>query len=104
MPSSTGDPWLDWLRELLCKIYKEWGGDCDVDFPQAASGWVTKVAAAYSQNGAPTFTDPLKKQQFLDLLDALEAHLKLPGNSLSSSDTNTLIAMIAGLRSDLGTP
>lgn len=102
MPASTGDPWLDWLRELLCKIYKEWGGDCDTDFPQAASGWVAKVTSAYSQNGAPTFADPLKRQQFLDLLDALDAHLKLAGNSLSSADTNALLAMIAGLRSDLG--
>lgn len=104
MPSSTGNPWLDWLLELLCKTYKEWGGDCQVDFPEAPSGWVSKVTAAYSQNGAPTFTDPLKKQQFLDLLDALEAHLKLSTNSLSSADTNALLALIAGLRNDLGAP
>lgn len=89
------------MRELLCRIYKEWGGDCATDFPQASSGWVAKVTGAYSTNGAPTFSDPLKKQQFLDHLDALESHLKLGENSLSSADTNALFSMIEGLRNDL---
>lgn len=102
MPSSTGDAWLDWLRELLCKIYKVWGGDCAVDFPQAATGWVAKTTGAYAANGAPTFADSTSKQQFLDLLSALEAHLKFQGNSLSTADTTALSAMISGLRSDLG--
>ncbi len=101
MPPPPGDPWLDWLRELLCRIYKQWGGDCATEFPEAPSGWVAKVTQAYSSNGAPTFSDPLLKQQFLDTLDALESHLKLAANSLSTADTNALFSMIEGLRNDL---
>ncbi len=96
--------WTDWLRVLLCKLFQSWGGNCETLFPPQPSGWIAMVTDAYNANGAPTFTDLLEKQQFLELLDALDAHLKLPDNSLSASDNNKLLSLIAALRAALGGP
>jgi hypothetical protein len=93
--------WLQLLLQLLCQIYQELGGDCkDLynDIPDAPS----TVCDAYDTNGAPKFTDQKDKAAFLGTLTSLQTQLASPNNTLPSSDTANLTAMISGLRKDLG--
>lgn len=95
--------WIDRLRELICKIYQEWGGDCADLFPIAeTSGWIDLVIARYENDGAPTFGASAERQDYLNTLDELEAHLALPGNTLSQADTQRLQKLIDDLRLAIG--
>ena len=92
--------WIDDLLELLCRIYKAWGGDCS-DFEGDAHKAVVKLVGVYSTLGAPTFTSPAARLDFLKQLDGLAAHLDLAENSLEPSDTIALLGLIENLRKDL---
>jgi hypothetical protein len=94
--------WIEDLLEILCKLYKFWGGkDCSV-FGGDPHTAVTVMVGTYAKDGAPVFATPAAKADFLALLDALEALLALPGNSLSGADNLALITLIADLRKDIG--
>jgi hypothetical protein len=93
--------WIDDLLDVLCKIYKSFGGDCS-DFEGDPHKAVTLVVDAYHTQGAPVFKTPQEKAAFLALLDELEALLAMPANSLAPADTLSLTVLIAELRKDIG--
>jgi hypothetical protein len=102
MPPTTNSPvWIIRLRELLCAIYQEWGGDC-ADLGVAPTAWIDTVTSAYVKNGAPTFADDAAQMEFLDTVGQLETHLASPDNSLTAEDNARLTTLIAALRNDLG--
>ena len=94
--------WTAWLRELLCRLYMAWGGQCD-ELGKTPSNWVNTVVGVYATKGAPTFPDQNAKERFLTTLDLLEVHLAQPGNTLTPAENAELAAWIADLRADLGT-
>jgi hypothetical protein len=98
MPTPT---WTDWLLELLCRLYKAWGGDCR-DFNGSPATAITLLQGAYGQNGLPNFPTQKDRDDFINTLDALEAHLALSGNTLTSGQNASLNQLIADLRKDLG--
>lgn len=92
--------WDKWLKDLLCKMYQKWGGDCATLGP-GPGDWVGTVAAEYEGTGAPTFANTSDKNKFLTDLDELEDGLKSTNNTLSSTQNSQLLSLIASLRSDL---
>jgi hypothetical protein len=93
--------WIDDVMDLLCRIYRDLGGDCK-DLYDHPSGAPTRVVAAYNTKGAPTFPNPADLATFLANLDALEQALLSDINTLSGTDTEALLSMIESLRKDLG--
>lgn len=101
MPTSSSNPWIDWLRDLLCEMYEAWGGDCD-DLGLNATEWINTLEAEYNSTGAPQFSNEQERRAFLELLDNTEEHLDKPQNSLSQQDDQDLRDLIANLRGDIG--
>jgi hypothetical protein len=93
MPSS----WVDWLMELLCRIYKEWGGNC-ADLGLTPTDAIKQSLDTFNNNGLPSFPDPAKEEEFFNTVDAIEAHLDLPDNSLTTEDDEKLRQLIADMR------
>ena len=95
------DPvWLVNLRELICRIYEEWGGDC-ANLPFDGPARIAMVVANYKISGPPNFADENARQAFLDLLTELETQLNDPDNTLSGADTATLRQFITDLRNQI---
>ena len=93
--------WIEILRELLCRIYQQWGGNCD-DLGQTESAWVATVCNEYEQEGLPAFANQQERDDYIQLLTDLENHLNENANTLSSGDDADLRQLIADLRADLG--
>ena len=90
--------WEDWLRFVICEIYKAWGGDCK-NLGGEPTVWINTVTAELEANGAPTFADQAAEDAFLDLLSQLETGLQSPNNALAQADTDRLKVFIDTLRS-----
>jgi hypothetical protein len=93
--------WLILLRELICRIYKEWGGDCN-NLPQGIPGQIKTLVDTYAAQGPPDLPSESAVTAYLALLDETEAHLNLPQNTLAAEDDAALRQLIADLRNDLG--
>lgn len=93
--------WLARLRDLLCELYEQWGGNC-AELGQGETNWIDTVCGSYAAEGAPHFEVPAEKDAFLSTLTELETHLGLSANTLSAADTGRLTDLIADLRTDLG--
>lgn len=100
MPVTTPTPWAEWLIELLCRLYRQYGGDCQAEFgmppsqARTASNLVQLLAAAQSQRGSFTIADPAEREEFLKVVNALTDHLALPDNTLNASDQSSLDVLI----------
>lgn len=94
-------PFEQWFREILCRMYRAWGGDCN-EMGNSPSSWVETVLAVYAAAGVPTFPDQETQDRFLLDLEELKAGLDDPGNTLAEAETVQLIAMIASLEAALG--
>jgi hypothetical protein len=93
--------WIDDVMDLLCRIYKDLGGDCKDLY--ASPGKAPKIVVEqYQTVGAPTFSNPADLATFLSNLTALEDALASDLNTLPQTDTDALLDMIASLRKDLG--
>ena len=96
----TGQSWIDQFRELLCQMYREWGGDCD-DLGLNATAWIDTLQGEYDTKGAPTFQSETERQAYLGLLNTTEAHLNASGNSLNAADNAQIRTLISNLRADV---
>lgn len=96
------NPVIDELKELLCELYKLWGGDC-ADLVWADNGVSASqtILSAYQQHGAPSFGTPAQRTAFLSMLDQIDALLDDPGSTLEASATATLQAVVNALHDDL---
>ncbi len=93
--------WPQWLRRLLCKLFRAWEESCE-KLGETEHDWVVTITQTYAERGAPEFTDQPALDQFLDELDELETGLDSPDETLTETDKLALLDMIAGLRRDLG--
>jgi hypothetical protein len=97
MPEGT---WIEQLRDFLCRLYEEWGGDCSqLPFPvpdRIAEQWKT-----YNAEGAPKFSGEPARVAYLQLLTDIETHLDHTNNTLSEPDDTSLRNLTAQLRSDV---
>jgi hypothetical protein len=91
------DPWLDKLKELLCRLYKEWGGDC-ANLPPDIRSTIAVLEECYAKFGNPRPDDPAGAAEFDALLAELEAHLNLSGNTLDPVDDAALRGLLAQLK------
>lgn len=96
------EPWQDWLWHLLCDMYKELGGDCK-DLSGPSEHRIAQVIAQYQGKGAPVFTTPQEKADFLKLLDDIEEALNHPDNDLDAKSDSDLRQLLTNLRKDVGT-
>jgi hypothetical protein len=93
--------WIDRLRDILCRLYQELGGNC-ADLGAEPTQWVQTVVSRYAVTGPPVFPTEEEQQAFLKVLSDLESHLALPENTLSPGDNAKLTNLIASLRAGLG--
>jgi hypothetical protein len=100
MPADPGS-WIEILREMLCRMYEAWGGDCQ-DLKLDPAERIAQVAGMYAQHGPPTFESREDTEAFLELLLEVEAHLALPENSLEAPAQLELTTLISQLQSGLG--
>jgi len=91
-----GQDWIDALRDLICKLYQAWGGNCN-DLGPGATEWIDTLQDEYDTNGAPEFPTEAARQAFLTDISATEAHLDGSGNSLSPQDDAQLRTLLTTL-------
>ncbi len=91
--------WIDDVMDLLCRLYKDLGGDCK-DLYSNPSQAPSKVVSLYGTNGPPTFPNSQARLDFLANLDGIEKQLQSGSNSFSDDDNSALNALIADLRKD----
>lgn len=95
-----GVPWIELIRDLICKLYQEWGGDC-ADLGTVPTAWIDSVENEYQQNGAPEFENDAERQACLANLTQLENALASSANSLSPADNARLTTLIDNLQNDI---
>lgn len=97
--SEPEQSWEDRFWQLICDIYRVFGGDCD-DLPRPPSmrQTIDLVVARYADDGNPTFDTEAERAAFLVTLDEMDAHLALPGNSLTQESTEIVTTLVADLR------
>lgn len=93
--------WIDLLRQYLCQIYQEWGGECK-NLGLTPQACIATVQDEYNTEGLPDLPTQGDRDRFSSELDTLEKHLDSPGNILSSNDDTNLRSLVASLRADLG--
>lgn len=91
--------WRELLLDTLCRIYKEWGGDC-ADFDWECPKAIQVVIGAFEEHGVGGFTYQ-QKQNCLALMDELEGLLEDPGNDLPPEENEMLEDFIADMRAAL---
>jgi len=94
--------WQDWMRDLLCRLFKEIGGNCS-NLGTTPTNWVATVDAAY-QGKTPTFATAEAQKGFLYLLSELECGLDDSRGTLSSTDDGKMRALITRLRGVIPQP
>jgi hypothetical protein len=91
------DTWLDKLKELLCRLYQEWGGDCGT-LPSDIRSTIAVLRDCYTKYGSPRPPDPTGAGRFDALLAEIEAHLDLSENTLDPIDEQVLEALLSQLK------
>jgi hypothetical protein len=103
MPQDPGQDWIDELWDIICEVYKLWGGDCRNLPPRSKP----KDVVAYMWNvlntqGPPDVSDPAARARLFGLLERLEKHLANPDNSLEPQTNQSLLDWIAAVRKAVG--
>ena len=92
--------WLEWLRDLLCQLYQEWGGDCK-DLGPSAPDWIATDCGEFAAEGAPNVATQANRNNCLDILGNLTKCLDDSRNSLAPGDDAALRSLIARLEGDI---
>jgi hypothetical protein len=92
--------WIQELRDMLCRLYEEWGGDCDY-LPIPITDQIAEQWNQYKAEGAPDLPTQAARTVYLQLLTDIDAHLDQEGNTLSPADDTSLRNLTAQLRSDV---
>lgn len=87
--------WREKLRELLCQMYKYWGGDC-ANLGLIPTPGIAQVIEEFTKAGLPKMSKEKRAQFELDL-QSLQAHLGLAANDLEGEYNSMLINWIADL-------
>ena len=83
--ADQSDPlWYQVLQELMCHLYKAFGGDCaDLEWSDGGPVALQTVRSAFEEVGPPVFDSQDKADAFFSNLEALEAHLGSPEITIS---------------------
>jgi hypothetical protein len=92
--------WDEWLRELMCRLYQVWGGDC-AELGIVPNPAIPKLHTAVMGGPFPNLKAEEREQLALDVT-ALADHLKLSGNNLDPAYNAMLDEVIAYIQSELG--
>ncbi len=93
--------WIETLHQMICRLYREWGGDCNA-LPPAMSDQIKSLWDEYNLHGAPSVPTQDLKAAYLALLGDVDEHLDLPENSLNVADDASLRLLTDTLAADLG--
>jgi hypothetical protein len=85
--------WIDHLLQILCELYREWGGNCE-DLGTDPSRAAEIVLSTFNNNGPPKLTKQSDIDDLLEYLADLNACLNDPDNTLPSGVTAQLKSMI----------
>ena len=98
--------WVKELLEFLCALYKAWGGDC-AEFLNETDA-IARCISIWNAYGH-TLPDPYPEEspiqshaELVAHLEALEAHLDDPGNTLGTSDDADLRGLIHEILKEAG--
>lgn len=82
---AESDPlWYVVLQELMCRLYKAFGGDCaDLDWGDGGPVALQTVRSAFEEVGPPIFESQDKADAFFSNLEAIDAHLGSPEITIS---------------------
>lgn len=91
--------WEQELWDLLCRLYKMYNGDC-ADLPPRpkAKDLVAFMAGVFAAMGPPDVSDPADRARLLQILDAIDNHLKSPDNNLDPTTNQNLVNLVAAIR------
>lgn len=99
MTNGTEPTWEQAMWDFLCALYRALGGDCaDLAPRPTLPDPIYEVKALFETDGEPSFPTEQDELKFLALLDDIDAHLALPGNSLSSTASDDLTTLVAAIR------
>ncbi len=91
--------WDDILWDLICLMWKFWGGKCEDMPPKGQSKeLVSFMWNVFITSGPPDLSAPGERDRFLKLLSDLEAHLNDPDNDLDPYVDASLRAWIKTVR------
>lgn len=94
--------WKLWLWELLCRVYRVYGGNCDdLPRPKAPATAAEVIQEIFDGQGLPTFATPAARDEFIAILNAIDAHLALADNDLSPDDEGIIQDLLDSLRNAL---
>ena len=98
--------WTDMLIDLLCRLLKVVGGDCDEldDGPGQPTpvAIIDEIERRYDPNNPPQPADNAQKAEWCTLFADVEAHLDLPENNLPAASDAKLRQIVDSLQADVG--
>lgn len=104
MPPPTSQTPEQILWDLICRLYRLYGGDC-ANLPKLPDHppveLVQFIWDQYTNNGAPPVANADVLQELLDLLTELENFLNSSQNPLNATLTQSLLNLIAAIRDDV---
>jgi hypothetical protein len=95
--------WLADLREYLCRIYKEWGGDC-ATLPFMVEPRVAALWDCFNAKGVPALADQNKRDAYRKLLVDTRDCLDRPENTLETAVDSSLRSLLDTLLAAVAQP
>jgi hypothetical protein len=97
---AESDPlWYVVLQELMCRLYKTFGGDCaDLDWGDGGPVALETVRSAFEEQGAPVSASQQQADTFFSNLEAIDAHLGSPEITISQGLAAEFRALIDDIR------
>ncbi|HZW08663.1 MAG TPA: hypothetical protein VFF69_02060 [Phycisphaerales bacterium] len=96
------DPlWYRVFQELMCQLYKAFGGDCsELDWSAGAAPMsLQTIRNEFEAQGPPTFETQEEADRFLSTLESIEAHLGSPEATIQAELAADVRALIDEIRS-----
>lgn len=91
--------WFEVFQELMCRLYKAFGGDCsDLDWGDGEGVALQTVRSAFEEEGPPFYESPRESDRFFSNLDAIEAHLDAPEVTISSATAAGIRRLVEEIR------
>jgi hypothetical protein len=95
--------WMDTLRDLLCQMYQELGGDCaDLQPPANQEEPPENWAPVEAILAVCVTTPPIPSGVTVARCDEVLSHLSDGGNILETADSAALVGRFTDLRNAVG--
>ena len=98
----ANDVWLKDLWDLICELYKMWGGDCkDLPPRPQTQALVAYMWGVFNSLGPPDVSGPGQQARLMKLLSDLEKLLEEPDKDIDAATEASLIAWINAVRNSV---